>query len=180
MPLVSPSHAWRVANLGAFAFTPDPRPGNPEAIRITGDWPRQYLVQVSVPQCANFGIRHDITVHYKVSKPLVALWNAWELAGLLPLVHTWDGCWVPRYKRQTGTPEQREAKCRAGLPVTELSNHSWASAFDVNARELPLGLDIPADHPFRQLVPIANEHGFFWGGDYAGRKDPMHFELAAV
>jgi hypothetical protein len=30
-----------------------------------------------------------------------------------------------------------------------------------------------------ELVPIANEHGFYWGGHFS-RKDGMHFEIAKI
>jgi hypothetical protein len=29
----------------------------------------------------------------------------------------------------------------------------------------------------RELVPIASEQGWYWGGHYQSRKDGMHFEL---
>jgi hypothetical protein len=32
----------------------------------------------------------------------------------------------------------------------------------------------------RELVPIANKHGFYWGGHYSKRADGMHFEAAKV
>lgn len=32
----------------------------------------------------------------------------------------------------------------------------------------------------RELVPIANKWGFYWGGHYSGRKDGMHFEVAVL
>jgi hypothetical protein len=31
----------------------------------------------------------------------------------------------------------------------------------------------------RELVPIANECGFYWGGHFT-RKDGMHFEIAKI
>jgi hypothetical protein len=32
----------------------------------------------------------------------------------------------------------------------------------------------------RELVPIANKWGFYWGGHFKERKDGMHFELANI
>jgi hypothetical protein len=32
----------------------------------------------------------------------------------------------------------------------------------------------------RELVPIANELGWYWGGHYRKRLDGMHFELVKV
>ena len=31
----------------------------------------------------------------------------------------------------------------------------------------------------RELVPIAHDHGFYWGGHFT-RQDGMHFEVARV
>jgi hypothetical protein len=31
----------------------------------------------------------------------------------------------------------------------------------------------------REIVPIANEFGFYWGGHFT-RKDGMHFEIAKI
>ena len=32
----------------------------------------------------------------------------------------------------------------------------------------------------KQLVPLANKHGFYWGGHFESRPDGMHFEMAEV
>lgn len=37
-----------------------------------------------------------------------------------------------------------------------------------------------AQGSLRELVPIANEHGFFWGGHFKRRPDGMHFEVAKL
>jgi hypothetical protein len=63
-----------------------------------------------------------------------------------------------------------------------LSNHASGTAMDLNATRHPLATS-PADN-FTPMQ-IAAIHGILrplkgivrWGGDYPGRKDPMHFEL---
>jgi hypothetical protein len=64
-----------------------------------------------------------------------------------------------------------------------LSNHAFSSALDINQRWNGLGM-IPAledaQGSLRELVPIANEHGFFWGGHFKRRPDGMHFEVAKL
>jgi hypothetical protein len=67
--------------------------------------------------------------------------------------------------------------CRAikGLVPAVASNHSWGLALDINAPDNPLGgtsTDMPSWMP-----DLWNEYGFRWGGDYSGRKDPMHYEF---
>ena len=67
--------------------------------------------------------------------------------------------------------------------ATKLSNHAFGAALDINYAWNKLG-HIPAligsRGSLRELVPIANQLGFYWGGHYAGRKDGMHFEVAKI
>ncbi len=61
-----------------------------------------------------------------------------------------------------------------GIVPSVPSNHSWGLALDINAPANPLGgttTDMPSWMP-----NLWNEYGFRWGGDYSGRKDPMHYE----
>ena len=52
------------------------------------------------------------------------------------------------------------------------SAHSWGLALDINAATNPLGSR--GSQP-EVLVRVLTDSGFFWGGDFSGRKDPMHF-----
>lgn len=56
------------------------------------------------------------------------------------------------------------------------SNHSWACAIDLS----------PATNGFNMKGTLSNividafkRQGARWGGDYKGRKDPMHFEFVS-
>lgn len=56
------------------------------------------------------------------------------------------------------------------------SNHSWACAVDLS----PTTNGFNAKSTLATLVVTAfKNQGFFWGGDYKGRKDPMHFEAVS-
>lgn len=134
---------------------------------------RKYLVTVRVPQLAKLGVR-SVTCHFVAKEPLLAVFSAWEREGLLPLVHTWDGMFAPRFIRQHGTEAQRIAICKT-LGPSQLSNHALGMAFDINAKEHPLGSDLLPDHPFHQLIPVAVACGWQNGGQYS-RRDFMHFE----
>jgi D-alanyl-D-alanine carboxypeptidase/Putative peptidoglycan binding domain len=152
---------------GSFAFVAAPVPGNPENIRITDNWASQNIVIVSIPQLINIKGNDRVQFHKLGANQLKKMWSDWETAGLLPLVLTWAGSFVPRFIRGSRTT---------------LSNHSFGSAFDINVAWNQLGA-VPAlvgqKGSVRELVQIANANGFYWGGHFT-RKDGMHFELAKI
>ena len=168
-PLVSTSQ--RQALFGAFSYEPAPTPQNPEAIRITDGWVGENIRRVVVPQLQGVpGAPHTggVFFHKAVSDQLVRLFQAWEDAGLLHLVESWAGSWVPRFIRGSRST---------------LSNHAFGTAFDINAPWNPLGAT-PAGRGEKgtviPLVKLANEHGFFWGGHFRSRPDGMHFEAVQI
>lgn len=68
--------------------------------------------------------------------------------------------------------------------TTELSNHASGTAADANATRHPLGTEPGATFNAAQIATIRSivartEGCVRWGGDYTGRKDPMHFEINA-
>lgn len=156
---------------GRFDHVSEPVRGNPEAIRITDDWVRKNITQVVCPQL--IGIpgapsSGKVYLHKLIADQFLELWKAWEREELLPLVKSWAGMWVPRYIRGSRSV---------------LSNHAFGTAFDINAPWNPLGADpahVGEEGSVRQLVPLAWEHGFYWGGDFKRRPDGMHFEAAEV
>src|SRR5262249_23600906 len=54
------------------------------------------------------------------------------------------------------------------------STHSWGIAIDLEAEQYPLGR---SRRLANEVVRIFREAGFFYGGDFLSRKDPMHFQL---
>jgi len=160
--------AARQELFGPLAFEPAPRPDNPEAIRITNDWADRNIVRVTVPQLTRFefsGPNGEISFHRKAADQVVALFQAWEDAGLADLILTYAGSWAPRFIR--------------GSRRT-LSNHAFGTAFDINAGWNGLGREparVGRTGSVRKLVPLAHQHGFYWGGHFS-RRDGMHFEIA--
>ena len=155
---------------GKYKFEAAPTDKNKERIVILDDWERKNIVKVEIPQLAMIARPRRTTVrcHGLVANQLVALWAAWEKAGLLDRVVTWNGSFVPRFIR--GRPGQ-------------LSNHAFGSAFDVNAATNGLGRRPPLvgqNGSVRELVPLAHKHGFYWGGHFKKRPDGMHFEVAVI
>lgn len=159
---------------GKFAFVAAPSPGNAEAIRITDGWSRDNIVTIEVPQLKGLlGAMPSgkVQFHAKGAKQLQDLFAAWEKAGLKDLILSWGGSWVPRFVRGS---------------KTSLSNHAWGTAFDINVPWNMLGT-VPTlkgkKGSVRELVGIAIEHGFYWGGwgwNDPNRADGMHFELRKI
>ncbi|MHC4044994.1 M15 family metallopeptidase [Bradyrhizobium sp. 23AC] len=163
--------AARRAVFGAFNFVSEPRPDNRENIRILGTWTRDNIVSVPIPQLRKALGPHapaSMQFHKLAAAQLKALWEEWESASLLDRILSFDGAFVPRFIRGS---------------TTQLSNHAFGSAFDVNADENPLGARpalVGTRGAVRELVPIANKHGFYWGGHFGSRPDGMHFEIAFI
>lgn len=155
---------------GAFRYRHQPLPTDYEHIQILDGWQKENIVSVALPQLASIRrpARTSVLFHRLAQRQLAELWSAWERAGLVGRIITWDGGFNPRYQRGS---------------TTKLSNHAFGSAFDINAKWKPLG-SIPAlfdeEGSVRELVRIGNDHGFYWGGHFSGRPDGMHFEIAAV
>ncbi|MCB4767253.1 transglycosylase SLT domain-containing protein [Ancylobacter sp. Lp-2] len=155
---------------GAFQFVSAPVAGNPENIRILGDWEARNIVKVEIPLQSFRGKPGPLALrfHVKAKDQLIALWLEWEKAGLLGHILTYDGAFVARFQRKS---------------TTKLSNHAFGTAFDINAAWNPLGVEpaaIGEKGCLRELVPIANKHGFYWGGHFNTRPDGMHFEVAQL
>lgn len=168
-----------------FRFHAAPTPSNPEHIGIEGGWAEANIKAIHVPELIHLTPNGIAFGNHLLEAPMLELFAEWDRRGLMPHVRTFDGCWSPRFKRQAGTPEERERKCRelAARPDgwTHLSNHATGMAFDLNARWNPLGLPpAPLGTPggTRELAVVAKELGWTWGGDFHARPDPMHLEWA--
>lgn len=169
--LESPSVAQQQLRFGPIEFRMADDPSNPERIIITNNFIEAKIVNARVPQLANMtGAPVSLSVQWnRLAVPqLLGLWSAWDQAGLLSRVKTWEGSFAPR--------------CVRGH-IGDLSNHAFGAAFDINFQWNPLG-SVPALMSargcVRELVPIANRFGFFWGGHYTGRLDGNHFEVARI
>lgn len=59
--------------------------------------------------------------------------------------------------------------------VNHLSTHAWGIAVDMCASKYPLGSSARMPDA---IVNSFRDAGFFYGADFNGRRDPMHFQLA--
>lgn len=158
--------AQREQRFGRIVVRPTPVPGNPEAVEVLSSGPEYQIVVV---ECATlkyvegFPRSGKILMHAAVAQPFQELVAAWAAAGLLPKIRTWAGSLVTRYVRGSRTT---------------LSPHAWGTAFDINVKWNALGAEPTLAGRMgsvRELVPLAVQHGFYWGGWFK-RLDGMHFE----
>lgn len=157
---------------GKISYHYAPIPGNLERIVVNQTWGQEHLITVDfdfkIPGMLYQGERvgtgpGQVTIHKLVADSFLELWAAWRDRLLLPRVITWAGLYSPRFIRGSRTI---------------LSNHAYATAFDINApwnglRKTPAL--VGERGCVRELVQIANDLGWYWGGHFA-RKDGMHFE----
>lgn len=111
---------------------------------------------------------HAIPFHKKGAPALaVALDAIWSSAGgddssVLTHVRNYSGSY--NYRPIRGS--------------SRLSCHAFGVAIDFDADKLPLGKGVAASEMPEAVVTAFKQAGFFWGGDFTGRKDPQHFQLA--
>lgn len=163
--------AARQAVFGRFGFVRDPQPGDAEHIRITDGWEQANIVLLQLPQLAGkrgASATGRVRFHRLAADQLTALWQEWEREELLDRVLSWAGAFNARFVRGSDSV---------------LSNHAFGTAFDINAAWNPLGARpalLGEKGCVRELVRIANKHGFYWGGHFRKRPDGMHFEVAKL
>lgn len=145
------TNAERDHIFGPLTYVPAPRDGDPEAIRITNDFPRKVVRRV-------MPIIGAVDIHEKVAEPLYRALKAIERAGLASKIESFEGTYVPRFVRGS---------------TTNLSSHSYATSIDVNARKNPRGGQPTADQ--RLIAPYFEREGFYWGNNFS-YPDPHHFE----
>lgn len=148
------------AEFGNFSYTESTPRG---AIAIDPAWVEANLVEIATPMLAS--VRHPkLTFHKKAADALLRVLGSIQSAGLLDLILTCDGTWVPRHKTWN--------------PSRSLSPHSWGIAIDLNARWNGYGVQPPAlglTGSTRELIPYFEAEQFAWGG-YFSDPDGMHFE----
>lgn len=152
---------------GFIEFKHQPLLENNEHIIITNNFEKDNIIKVHIPQITKitFGKRKFIKIHKIAYEPLKLFFDQIEKRKLLSMIKTFNGSYVPRLIRGS---------------KTQLSSHAFGIAFDINMQWNMLSTE-PAllghEGSVRELVPIAHDHGFYWGGHFS-RKDGMHFELA--
>jgi hypothetical protein len=117
-------------------------------------WVREYIRTVQVP------ILGTVSCNKVMIPQLLGALNQIQRDGLAGLIHSFEGCFVPRYIAGTH----------------QLSYHAFGLALDINASENGRGT---RGHMDPRIVDIFREWGFEWGGTWH-YTDPMHFQLDRV
>ena len=163
------SNALRQAAFGPMEYTAAPIKGNLEHISLKGSWAKTNLCTIDIPQLIGITgapVTGKVQCHIKIADAIRFLFIELDQLGLMDIIHTWDGLYAPRFIRGS---------------KTVLSNHAFGTAFDINAQWNPLGAQPALEGKLGcvyDIVPIANKHGFYWGGHYTKRPDGMHFEYS--
>lgn len=143
------------------------------AIRLEPGWESANIGTAFIPQLKGVptygGNKFSGNVRfYKPAIPqLKAAFSEVERAGLKDKILFWDGSFVPRLVRGGTSP----------------SNHSFGTAFDINAQWNPFKRPPAARGAKGDLHDVAQvfkRHGFTWGGDWKNTPDGMHFEVNRI
>jgi hypothetical protein len=148
--------------------------GSGDGIIVTNGF-NQNMITINLPQLAKIKnpTSTKIRCHKLAAQPIMRLWQEWENMGFLNKIENWGGCLNSRTVRP---------KKKGSGPTNTLSNHAFGVAFDINTISNARGKIPPRIGEkgcIRELVPIANKLGFYWGGHFS-HPDGMHFELTRV
>jgi len=136
---------------GEFAAKPEPPTHNGGALVLDPAWIGAHIATERVPILGR--VRCNIALFPQLRGAMRTL----QQRGLARLIHTYHGCFVPRYTRTSSSI---------------ISHHTWGIAFDINLAGNQLG-DRPHQDP--RLVRILERWGFVWGGTFIV-PDGNHFE----
>jgi D-alanyl-D-alanine carboxypeptidase len=135
---------------GEFAARPDP--GHPGFLDVDPAWVRQNIEIRHLPLVGN------IQCNKALFPQLRGALEELVRRGLGNLVHSDNGCYVPKFILND--------------PNAEISHHSWGMAFDINLIGNEYG---QPPHQDPRLVRILAKWGFIWGGTFI-IPDGNHFE----
>jgi len=137
---------------GAFSYRYFPD----GTIQPDAAWVSRNISSASVP------IFGQVTCHRLMLPQLRGALQDVVAAGLSSSLHTYDGCYVPRFIESN--------------PDRSVSLHTWGIAIDMDASTNYRGIRGTMDP---RIVAIFKRWGFRWGGDWS-YTDPMHFEIGAL
>ncbi len=147
---LSGSKAAKAFGAFSYKFFPD------GTIQPDASWVSNNIASTTVP------ILGRVTCHRLMLPQLRGALQDVVDAGLSSSLHTYDGCYVPRFIERN--------------PENSISLHTWGIAIDMDASTNYRGIKGTMDP---KVVSIFKRWGFRWGGDWK-YTDPMHFEIGAL
>lgn len=122
----------------------------------------KFMVLWDVPTELEIGvIPKRIYCNRDIIGPFTRAFKSLISTGCVKELKTWNGCF-----------QIRKIRGRSSMSL-----HSWGIAVDLNSSWNPLGGKSTLSPEF---VKCFTDAGFFWGGNFKNRKDPMHFELDKI
>jgi hypothetical protein len=128
----------------------------------TPGFEQKYIVSITPP----YPVRYDGQVvktmrcHKLAADNFMSAFEEIKRNGLIQYANDYSGIY-----------NRRPIKNRPSHPST----HSWGIAIDLEAADFPLGSKKRIN---QGVIDAFQKYGFFYGGDFVSRKDPMHFQLA--
>lgn len=125
------------------------------------DFEARYLVAFPLPYPLLFAGKTVVRArcHRALVENFLAAFEAIAASGLEDEARNYGGIYARRNARGLSKP----------------STHSWGIAIDIEPARYPLG---SKNRLPQGVVDAFAAAGFFYGGDFKGRKDPMHFQFA--
>lgn len=104
---------------------------------------------------------NHIACNSDIHEPLMKVLTSLKALGLGQELHTFDGCFNIRAVRGSNL----------------MSTHAYGLGLDIYAKQNPMSYLLRTTFS-KEFVMCWKREGFNWGGDFRGRKDPMHFSYA--
>ena len=121
-------------------------------LEIPSTWFPNWVVAGTKIQVKHIYCNNDM------NRPLFYALQSISAEGLGGELHTFDGCF----------------NIRAVRGSSSFSLHSYGLALDIYAARNPMSYILRTTFSDR-FIKCFKEQGFYWGGDWKGRKDAMHF-----
>lgn len=141
------------------------------SLNLLDDWASRNIGVVLIPELVGvptYGGRFSgkVSFYRRAIPQLKAAFVEVGRRGLKDKILFWDGSFVPRLMRGGNSP----------------SNHSFGTAFDINAEwngfhKRPAAVGAKGD--LHAISAVFKRHGFEWGGDWRD-PDGMHIEVAKI
>ena len=134
-------------------------------------WQDKNLIHLNTPFTMYYEkqpMHHGLLIHTKIASALLAALN-----------EIWDKCnHDPKQVALAGASDWGGCfNIRNIAGSNNWSNHSWACAIDLSPGTN--GFHAGHGNLGNVVIDALKRQGAYWGGDYHGRTDPMHFEFVS-